>query len=153
MATGFAVQNKAISVCAAVRTLLLTAPSSFTSLYSCAHCRLGVVLDRLAAGVLATARARLVLWRRWRWMRRRARRASHVFERVFLVGIELKSRSRRDTRESLEELAELAASAGGEVVGEGVQKLEAPNAGTFIGNGMGPAVESPLRIAAGFAIS
>jgi GTP-binding protein HflX len=56
-------------------------------------------------------------------------------ERVFLVGIELKSRNSRDTRDSLEELAELAASAGGEVVGEGVQKLEAPNAGTFIGKG------------------
>src|SRR6185295_4851513 len=39
------------------------------------------------------------------------------------------------TRESLDELAELAATAGGEVVGEGTQKLEAPNAATYIGKG------------------
>jgi GTP-binding protein HflX len=56
-------------------------------------------------------------------------------ERVFLVGIELKSGNSRESRESLEELAELAATAGGKVVGEGVQKLETPNAATFIGKG------------------
>ncbi len=56
-------------------------------------------------------------------------------ERVFLVGIELKSRKAWEHRDSLEELAELAATAGGEVVGEGVQKLETPNAATFIGKG------------------
>ena len=56
-------------------------------------------------------------------------------ERVFLVGVELKSRSAIDTRESLEELSELAATAGGEVIGEGTQKMEAPVAGTFIGSG------------------
>lgn len=38
-------------------------------------------------------------------------------------------------RESLEELSELAATAGGEVVGNGTQKLESPVAGTFIGSG------------------
>jgi GTPase len=56
-------------------------------------------------------------------------------ERVFLVGVELKSRTALDTRESLDELSELASSAGGEVVGDGTQKLEAPVAGTFIGSG------------------
>jgi GTP-binding protein HflX len=56
-------------------------------------------------------------------------------ERVFLVGVELKSRSALDTRDSLDELSELAATAGGEVVGDGTQKLEAPVAGTFIGTG------------------
>jgi len=56
-------------------------------------------------------------------------------ERVFLVGLELKSGSSWETRESLEELAELATTAGAEVVGNGVQKLEAPVAGTFIGTG------------------
>jgi GTP-binding protein HflX len=56
-------------------------------------------------------------------------------ERVFLVGLELKSGSSWETRESLEELAELAGTAGAEVVGNGVQKLEAPVAGTFIGTG------------------
>lgn len=56
-------------------------------------------------------------------------------ERVFLVGVELKSRNGWETRDSLEELAELATTAGGDVVGDGVQKLEAPNASTFIGKG------------------
>ena len=37
--------------------------------------------------------------------------------------------------ESMEELAELAATAGGIVVGQGAQKLESPVAGTFIGSG------------------
>jgi GTP-binding protein HflX len=40
-----------------------------------------------------------------------------------------------ESRESLEELAELAATAGGEVVGDGVQKLEALSAATYIGKG------------------
>ena len=35
----------------------------------------------------------------------------------------------------MEELAELATTAGGEVVGDGIQKLAAPCAGTFIGKG------------------
>lgn len=56
-------------------------------------------------------------------------------ERVFLVGVELKSADASSLRESLEELAELAASAGGEVIGEGTQKLDAPNAATYIGKG------------------
>ena len=56
-------------------------------------------------------------------------------ERVFLVGAEIKSRSSLDSRESLNELAELAATAGGEVVGDGTQKLDAPFAATFIGKG------------------
>jgi GTP-binding protein HflX len=56
-------------------------------------------------------------------------------ERVFLVGVELKSEKSSVTRESLEELAELATTAGGEVVGEGVQKMESPNPATFIGKG------------------
>jgi len=56
-------------------------------------------------------------------------------ERVFLVGVELKSRNGWELRDSLEELTELAATAGGKVVGDGVQKLDAPCAGTFIGKG------------------
>jgi len=56
-------------------------------------------------------------------------------ERVFLVGIELKGRNSRDLSNSLEELSELAATAGGEVVGDGTQKMLAPCAGTFIGKG------------------
>jgi GTP-binding protein HflX len=56
-------------------------------------------------------------------------------ERVFLIGLELKSSSSWQTRDSLDELAELAATAGGAVIGDGIQKLETPVAGTFIGTG------------------
>jgi GTP-binding protein HflX len=56
-------------------------------------------------------------------------------ERVFLVGVELKSGSTHQLRESLDELAELAQTAGGEVIGEGVQKVEGANAATYIGKG------------------
>jgi GTP-binding protein HflX len=56
-------------------------------------------------------------------------------ERVFLVGAEFKSRHGADTHDSLAELGELAATAGGEVVGDGRQKLDAPAPATFIGKG------------------
>jgi len=56
-------------------------------------------------------------------------------ERVFLVGVELKSRQSRELCESLEELAELAVTAGGEVVGDGIQKMVSPCAATYIGKG------------------
>jgi len=56
-------------------------------------------------------------------------------ERAFLVGVELKAGSTSATRESLDELAELAATAGAEIVGEGTQKVETPHAATYIGKG------------------
>ncbi len=56
-------------------------------------------------------------------------------ERVFLIGAEFKSRHGSDLRDSLAELGELAATAGGEVVGDGLQKIESPNPATFIGKG------------------
>ena len=56
-------------------------------------------------------------------------------ERVFLVGVEFKSRSALDLQDSLAELEELASSAGGDVIGNGTQKLETPVAATFIGTG------------------
>ena len=56
-------------------------------------------------------------------------------ERVFLVGVQLKSRNHWQVDESLDELAELAATAGAEVVDRGTQKLEKLAAGTFIGLG------------------
>jgi GTP-binding protein HflX len=56
-------------------------------------------------------------------------------ERVFLVGVELKARTNFDVRDSLDELTELARTAGGDVVGEGVQKLEKPTAASYIGPG------------------
>jgi GTPase len=56
-------------------------------------------------------------------------------ERVFLVGVELKSRNGADIRELLVELAELAQTAGAEIAGDGIQKMESLNAATFIGKG------------------
>jgi GTPase len=56
-------------------------------------------------------------------------------ERVFLVGVELKSRRAVELDDSLKELSELATTAGGEVVGDGIQKLAAPCAATYIGKG------------------
>ncbi len=56
-------------------------------------------------------------------------------ERVFLISLELKSGNSWETRESLEELAELTATAGGTVISTGIQRLETPVAGTFIGSG------------------
>ncbi|MHB8523731.1 MAG: GTPase HflX [Limisphaerales bacterium] len=56
-------------------------------------------------------------------------------ERVFLIGAELKTRTAWDVRDSLDELAQLARTAGAEVVGDGKQKLESPVAATFIGSG------------------
>jgi len=55
--------------------------------------------------------------------------------RVFLVGVELKDRTAADVRESLAELEELATTAGTQITGEGVQKLAAPVAATYIGPG------------------
>ena len=47
----------------------------------------------------------------------------------------MKSRTSWEVRDSLVELAELAVTAGGEVVGDGTQKLETLAAATFIGSG------------------
>src|SRR5712671_2490452 len=55
--------------------------------------------------------------------------------RVFLIGVELKSRTAADISESLAELAELAETAGTQITGEGVQKMAVPVAATYIGPG------------------
>jgi GTP-binding protein HflX len=55
--------------------------------------------------------------------------------RVFLIGVELKSRTAAAVRESLDELAELAETAGTQIVGEGIQKMAVPVAATYIGPG------------------
>lgn len=54
---------------------------------------------------------------------------------MFLIGVELKSQPVWETRDSLEELAQLATTAGAEVVGVASQKLDALVAATFIGGG------------------
>jgi len=62
--------------------------------------------------------------------------------------VELKSRNNgRDIHDSLEELSELATTAGGKVVGEGVQKLPAPCASTFIGTGKAGEFAEHCRVA------
>src|SRR6266542_5446136 len=66
-------------------------------------------------------------------------------ERVFLVGLELKTHTEWDLQDSLTELEELAATAGGEVIGNGTQRLEAPVAGTFIGSGKADEFASQCR--------
>jgi GTP-binding protein HflX len=66
-------------------------------------------------------------------------------ERVFLVGLELKSRTSWDLQDSLAELEELAATAGGEVIGNGIQKLDYPVASTFIGSGKADEFASECR--------
>lgn len=61
--------------------------------------------------------------------------ADRKSERAFLIGVELKSHSAWDVRDSLDELAELAGTAGAQVVGDGTQKLESPHPATYIGAG------------------
>jgi GTP-binding protein HflX len=56
-------------------------------------------------------------------------------EKVFLIGVELKARGTADIRESLDELAELAQTAGAQIVGDGIQKMDSPTPATFIGKG------------------
>ncbi len=82
--------------------------------------------------------------KRWKVERASARRRdlkalidtrNRKTERVFLIGVELKNRASRELDESLAELAELATTAGGHVIGEGLQKVASPCAGTFIGKG------------------
>ncbi len=61
--------------------------------------------------------------------------ANRRTERVFLIGVELKSRSTFEVADSLDELSELAQTAGAIVIGTGTQKVDRLNAGTFIGGG------------------
>ncbi len=56
-------------------------------------------------------------------------------ERVFLIGAELHNRTDADLTETMAELAELARTAGAQIIGEGTQRLDRPHAATFIGKG------------------
>lgn len=66
-------------------------------------------------------------------------------ERVFLVGVELKSNVTQALRESLDELAELAQTAGGTVVGEGTQKVMGTHPATYIGRGKAEALAAQCK--------
>lgn len=61
--------------------------------------------------------------------------ANRKTERAFLVGVELKSHANWEVRDSMDELRQLAQTAGAEIVGDGLQRMEAPIAATYIGSG------------------
>jgi GTPase len=66
-------------------------------------------------------------------------------ERAVLVGLEQAGVSKWDLRDSLEELAELANSAGAEVVDTVTQKLQKPTAPYYIGKGKAESIKDSLQ--------
>src|SRR5690242_4147199 len=66
-------------------------------------------------------------------------------ERALLIGLEKKGVSKWDLRDSLEELAELANSAGAEVVDTVTQKLQKPTAPYYIGKGKAESLKPALH--------
>ncbi len=66
-------------------------------------------------------------------------------ERALLIGLEQEGVSKWDLRDSLEELAELANSAGAEVVDTVTQKLQKPTAPYYIGKGKAESIKDSLR--------
>src|SRR5450432_405574 len=69
----------------------------------------------------------------------------HKQERALLVGLEKDGVSKWDLRDSLDELAELASSAGAEVVNTVTQKLRTPTAPFYIGKGKAEQVAEQCR--------
>src|SRR3954470_19158543 len=65
-------------------------------------------------------------------------------ERALLIGLEKEGVSKWDLRDSLEELAELASSAGAEVVDTVTQKLQKPTATYYIGKGKAELIKESL---------
>ncbi len=66
-------------------------------------------------------------------------------EKALLIGVERDGVTKWDLRESMEELAELASSAGAEVVGTVTQRLGHPTAPYYIGRGKVEEVEAKCR--------
>ena len=66
-------------------------------------------------------------------------------ERALLIGLEKQGVSKWDLRDSLEELAELANSAGAEVVDTITQKLDRPTAPYYIGKGKAESLKPALQ--------
>jgi GTP-binding protein HflX len=66
-------------------------------------------------------------------------------ERALLIGLEKEGVSKWDLRDSMEELAELANSAGAEVVDTVTQKLQKPTAPYYIGRGKAEAIKDSLQ--------
>ena len=72
-------------------------------------------------------------------------RPKRTHERALLIGLEQEGVSKWDLRDSLEELAELANSAGAEVVDTVTQKLQKPTAPYYIGKGKAESLKDSLR--------
>ncbi|HZQ38553.1 MAG TPA: GTPase HflX [Dehalococcoidia bacterium] len=72
-------------------------------------------------------------------------------ERAFLVAAEVKGHQGWSTQSSLAELAQLAETAGAEVVGRASQRLDQPNPATYIGKGKVQEV-SAERAASGYTL-
>jgi len=72
-------------------------------------------------------------------------RPKKTHERALLIGLEREGVSKWDLRDSLEELAELANSAGAEVVDTVTQKLQRPTAPYYIGRGKAEAIKDSLQ--------
>jgi GTPase len=66
-------------------------------------------------------------------------------ERALLIGLEKQGVSKWDLQDSLEELAELAISAGAEVVDTITQKLQKPTAPYYIGKGKAEAIKHSFQ--------
>jgi GTPase len=72
-------------------------------------------------------------------------RPRKTHERALLIGLEKEGVSKWDLQDSLEELAELANSAGAEVVDTVTQKLRKPTAPYYIGKGKAEAIKDSLQ--------
>src|SRR5260370_17094027 len=72
-------------------------------------------------------------------------RPKKTHERALLIGLDKKGVSKWDLQDSLEELAELANSAGAEVVDTVTQKLQNPTAPYYIGKGKPEAIKDSLQ--------
>ena len=72
-------------------------------------------------------------------------RPKKTHERALLIGLEKHGVSKWDLQDSLEELAELANSAGAEVVDTVTQKLEKPTAPYYIGKGKAESLKPALH--------
>ncbi len=72
-------------------------------------------------------------------------RPKKTHERALLLGLEKQGVSKWDLQDSLEELAELANSAGAEVVDTVTQKLQKPTAPYYIGKGKAEAIKHSLQ--------
>jgi GTP-binding protein HflX len=72
-------------------------------------------------------------------------RPQKTHERAILIGLEQAGVSKWDLRDSMEELAELANSAGAEVVDTVTQKLQKPTAPYYIGKGKAESIKDSIQ--------